>query len=177
MGPNYDRTWQTGKEFWFQALTEGWYDLETMAEGSYSTLAQRVQWRRDDVQFDRAWADCEDDEEARVIDLVRLRALEGDRHALRLCHRTLRGAAKPEKARPGQQRDDGPKDPKVAAAMIRAGILASGAEIPELPERRPPVNMRPPGYNEQPYQSKEPWIPAHAERARELQRQARRNSR
>ena len=168
------RGWQNSLTFWKQALDEGWYDLETMSEGSYTTPAQRLRWRRDDPEFDRLCADREDEEEARVIDLVRQRALDGDHHALALCHRTLRGAARPEKPRQAEPRDYGPRDPKVAAAMIEAAIRASGAEIPDLSDHRPPVNMRPPGYNDLPWQGKEPFIPANVEAARALQRQARR---
>ena len=171
MGPSDEGTWHSGKAFWFQALDEGWYDLETMAEGSYTMDAQRAQWRRDDPEFDRAWAEREEEDDQRVMEVTRRRALDGDHHALALHCRAVRARARMERTR-APQRDYGPSDPKVAAAMVEARIRAERELGLNQPETRLPAHMRPFGPSEPSWQDRGPFISAHARPAREPQRPA-----
>jgi hypothetical protein len=131
------------KIFWKQAMSDGWDDVEAMAEGSYTMPGQRAAWRRTDPEFNAACAARERDDDLRLIDAARKRAMAGDPRALNLCFRAIRGLARPAPANSGRPADE-PKllPPAVAGAMIEAGLRAMGKELPPLAERRPPVDLR-----------------------------------
>jgi hypothetical protein len=157
----------TRKTFCMEALNEGWDDVEAMSEGSYTAPGQRSVWRRTDPEFAAACAACERDDDLRVVEAARQRALAGDSRALTLCFRATRGLARPAPAdsrRPAHEPK--PLPPAVAGAMIEAGLRALGEDLPVLPERRPPVNQRPAAFP--PTQAAGP--PAMAEAARMARR-------
>ena len=132
-----------GKAFWKEAMSEGWADVDALSEGSYTTPGQRSAWRRTDPDFAAACAAREQDDDRRVVDVARQRAIAGDSRALTLCFRATRGLARPAPVDPGRPADElDLLPPAVAGAMIEAGLRAMGKELPPLPERRPPVNMR-----------------------------------
>jgi hypothetical protein len=156
----------TRKTFCMEALNEGWDDLEAMSEGSYTAPGQRAVWRRTDPEFAAACAARERDDDRRVVDAARQRALAGDSRALTLCFRATRGLARPAPEKPANTHEPKPLPPAVAGAMIEAGLRALGEDLPVLPERRPPVNERPAAFP--PAQAAVP--PAMAEAARMARR-------
>jgi hypothetical protein len=164
MEPRSEADRCTRRTFWKQAMNDGWDDVEAMAEGSYTMPGQRWAWRRSDPDFNAACAARERDDDRRVIDVARKRAMEGDSQALSLCFRAVRGLARPAPDDPrNRMREPDPLPPAVAGAMIEAGLRARGEELPELPERRPPVNLReavappaPPAPASQPWRHRRP---------------------
>jgi hypothetical protein len=120
-----------------EALNEGWDDLEAMSEGSYTAPGQRAIWRRTDPEFAAACAVRDRDDDRRVVDVARKRAMAGDPQALNLCFRATRGPARPAPANAGPVQEPKLLPPAVAGAMIEAGLKAMGKELPPLGEHQP----------------------------------------
>ena len=137
MGPRDEDDRPTRKAFCMKALNEGWDDVEALSEGSYTTPGQRAAWRRTDPAFDAACAASERDDDRRVTDVARQRALAGDARALNLCFRATRGPARPAPANSGPVQEPKLLPPAVAGAMIEAGLKAMGKELPPLGEHQP----------------------------------------
>ena len=137
MGPRDGAGRLTRKTFCMEALNEGWDDLEAMAEGSYIASGQRAAWRRTDPEFAAACAARERDDDLRLIEAARQRAMAGDPRALNLCFRAIRGLARPAPEKPASAPEPKLLPPAVAGAMIEAGLKAMGKELPPLGEHQP----------------------------------------
>jgi hypothetical protein len=137
MEPQGGASRQTQLAFWKQAMNDRWDDVEAMAEGSYTAPGQRAAWRRTDPEFAAACAARERDDDLRLIEAARQRAMAGDPRALNLCFRAIRGLARPAPEKPASAPEPKLLPPAVAGAMIEAGLRAMGKELPPLGEHQP----------------------------------------
>src|SRR5262249_48424730 len=129
------------RTFWFH-IRSAWNDPGAASAGTYTVPGQPEVWCRQDPYFDESYEVLAKDDDRRVQAEVRRRALDGEPWALSLCYRSVRGLSKAVDAdRRNKYQEPKPMAPGVAAAMIRAGLRAAGAEgySDNPPENRNPV--------------------------------------
>src|SRR5262249_11160030 len=129
------------RAFWFH-IRSAWNDPGAASAGTYTVPGQPEVWCRQDPYFSDSYDVLAKDDDMRVQAEVRRRALDGEPWALSLCYRSVRGLSKAVDAdRRNKYQEPKPMAPGVAAAMIRAGLRAAGAEgySDNPPENRNPV--------------------------------------
>lgn len=116
----------------FVGMLDGWSDSELGTETVFVVPNRPWTWRRDDPGIAASCNEQDAIDDLRVVAAARQRGLDGDSALLRACVRAIRGLARSLDPAAGQGGPD-PMPPKVAAAMLNAGLAAFGEEAIDVP--------------------------------------------
>jgi hypothetical protein len=128
------------RAFWFH-IRAAWNDPGAASAGTFTLPGQPEVWYRQDPYFAGEYDALARDDEKRVFEAVRSKAVDGEPWALALCYRSARGLARSVDAdRRGRYHEPPAMAPHVAAAMIQAGLRAAGKEcFADHPDKGKPL--------------------------------------